>query len=236
MKKFEIIATRENGTNITDYIYAANESAARGDFKEVYRNTKGLKIEEVTDLGGDFPANKAQEREALKQIREIVEMLGPDSYVATAFDGVFGDAESNIEQDATFSMKDRWLTSEKKVTELQEQMKQLSHEKTMAIAEASAIETEYKSRLETEQKTVAAYEQRVGELEEKVMSDDDRYDLYRLVCEKLDELDRLLKEAETAIIENAEHPETEAFKDAVKQQRAYASSKAHYKELQKKVY
>ena len=32
---------------------------------------------------------KAQERKALEQIKKIVESLGADSYIATAFEGVF---------------------------------------------------------------------------------------------------------------------------------------------------
>lgn len=50
---------------------------------------------------------KDQERKALQQIRKIVEGLGEDSYIATAFDGCFDDAENNIEDDAAYSWKDR---------------------------------------------------------------------------------------------------------------------------------
>lgn len=50
---------------------------------------------------------KEQERKALAQIRKIVEGLGADSYVATAFEGCFEIAESNIENDWACSMKQR---------------------------------------------------------------------------------------------------------------------------------
>ncbi len=218
MKKFEIVATRENGTLITEFIYAASEKAALKDFNEVYRHAGKVKIDHIIDLGGGFPATKAQERAAVEEIKAIVDALGTDSYVATALHGCLDDAERNIADDAAYSMHDRWQTAQRRCEELEQKVETL---------EEAII---------SERETTAAYKCHYEELEEKVMSDDDRYDLYRLVCEKLDELDRLLKEAEAAIIENAEHPETEAFKDAVKQQRAYASSKAHYKELQKKVY
>jgi len=42
---------------------------------------------------------KDQEREALQQIKAMVADLGPDSYIATAFRGVFAIAEENIDND-----------------------------------------------------------------------------------------------------------------------------------------
>ena len=53
-------------------------------------------------------ATKDQERKALAQIKKIVEGLGPQSYVATAFEGCFQDAEDNIENDFGCSMKARY--------------------------------------------------------------------------------------------------------------------------------
>lgn len=55
---------------------------------------------------------KAQEKKALEQIRKIVEGLGENSYIGTAFAGVLEDAETNIEWDAAFSMKERWEAAE----------------------------------------------------------------------------------------------------------------------------
>lgn len=54
---------------------------------------------------------KEQERKALAQIRKIVESLGENSYVGTAFEGCFRDAEDNIEDDAAYSMKSRYETA-----------------------------------------------------------------------------------------------------------------------------
>ena len=42
---------------------------------------------------------KDQERETLQQIKALVAGLGPNSYIATAFKGVFDIAEENIEND-----------------------------------------------------------------------------------------------------------------------------------------
>ena len=53
-------------------------------------------------------ATKAQERAALKKIRNIVDGLGEESYIGYAMDGVFEDAEQNIENDFWNSYRDRY--------------------------------------------------------------------------------------------------------------------------------
>ena len=62
-------------------------------------------------------STKQQELEALKKIREIVAELGPDSYIATAFEGCFEVAKSNIENDFADSMKARWQDADRKLNE-----------------------------------------------------------------------------------------------------------------------
>lgn len=51
---------------------------------------------------------KNDERNALTVIRRIVDRLGPDSYIGTAFEGCWEIASSNIENDFADSMKERW--------------------------------------------------------------------------------------------------------------------------------
>lgn len=62
-------------------------------------------------------STKQQELESLKKIREIVVELGPDSYIATAFEGCFEVAKSNIENDFADSMKARWQDADRKLNE-----------------------------------------------------------------------------------------------------------------------
>lgn len=50
-------------------------------------------------------ATKEQERQALQQIRKIVEDLGEDSYIGMAFEGVWEIAEENIAKDLGNSCK-----------------------------------------------------------------------------------------------------------------------------------
>lgn len=56
---------------------------------------------------------KEQELKALAQIRKIVDGLGENSYIATAFEGCFEIAEDNIGNDFGCSMKQRAEKAEK---------------------------------------------------------------------------------------------------------------------------
>lgn len=106
MNTYEITFTRENGSTGKDHITAANEKQARKDFREIYRHSSTT-ITDVIVAAENVPASKQQERDALDQIRAIVDTLGPDSYLATAFAGCFEDAEENIKNDFACSMKQR---------------------------------------------------------------------------------------------------------------------------------
>ena len=68
---------------------------------------------------------KEQERKALEQIKKIVDSLGADSYIATAFDGCFEDARENFENDFALCMKDRYETERKRAKDLQEEVDRL---------------------------------------------------------------------------------------------------------------
>lgn len=50
---------------------------------------------------------KDQEREALRQIQDILSRLEPNSYLNTAFEGCLADAEDNINNDFAMSWKQR---------------------------------------------------------------------------------------------------------------------------------
>lgn len=50
---------------------------------------------------------KDQERQAIEEIRKIVEGLGENSYVGFAMEGVLELAEENIREDTAYSMKRR---------------------------------------------------------------------------------------------------------------------------------
>ena len=73
-------------------------------------------------------ATKAQEREALQKIRRIVEGLGEDSYIGTAFAGCFDIAESNILNDFACSMKSRAESAEAELEKKNRHIKVLQNE------------------------------------------------------------------------------------------------------------
>lgn len=87
---------------------------------------------------------KEQERKALEQIRKIVEGLGEDSYIGTAFDGCFRVAEENIENDWACSMKERAELAERNLVLERNRMMELQKE-------VEARETEVKEANEDAQ-------------------------------------------------------------------------------------
>lgn len=66
-------------------------------------------------------ASKEQERDALNKISGIIESLGQDSYVGTAFDGCLEIAELNIRDDALDSLKHRLEKAEKDLENMRDQ-------------------------------------------------------------------------------------------------------------------
>lgn len=67
-------------------------------------------------------ATKAEELRALEQIKDIVSQLGPDSYVAMAFEGCFEVAEDNIGNDWGCSLLQRAQAAEKHLKETKQQL------------------------------------------------------------------------------------------------------------------
>ena len=119
MNTYKIIFTREDGTQGTDHFTAINERQARKDFGECYRHSTATIIS-IELASTNTPATKQQERDTLEKIRKMVEQLGPDSYLATAFEGCFDLAAENIDNDGACSMADRARSAEKRVAELED--------------------------------------------------------------------------------------------------------------------
>lgn len=66
---------------------------------------------------------KEQERKALEQIKKIVEGLGENSYIGTAFEGCFEIAEDNIKNDFACSMKQAKEMAEKQFVDAKDIIK-----------------------------------------------------------------------------------------------------------------
>lgn len=100
-------------------------------------------------------ATKEQELKALAKIKKIVDDLGEDSYIGTAFEGCFEIAEENIENDFACSMKQRAESAEKtmlksygKVNELKEQLKAAEAKVKAAEAKAEELQAALDKELE----------------------------------------------------------------------------------------
>lgn len=137
MNTYKISFTRENGVHGYDHFTAATESQARKDFAECYRHGIAT-IDSVELTRTDAPATKQQERDTLAKIKKMVAQLGPDSYLAAAFEGCFELAAENIENDWTCSMADRTRLVEMRAEELREKLAE--SEKDYEAAHAAAHE------------------------------------------------------------------------------------------------
>lgn len=105
-----------------------------------------------------YLASKEEERKALDKIKKIVEGLGEDSYVGTAFEGCFEIAEENINNDWACSMKQRYDSALKEGFKVLDECTELKKELTeayenLSIAGDSNLEIQkerdsYKARYE----------------------------------------------------------------------------------------
>lgn len=115
MNSYKITYVAGEGETEQTYITERTEAAARKFFKKA---SGGREIVDVELYDTEASATKEQERETLEKIKAMVAELGPQSYLATAFEGTFEDAETNIENDFAFSMKARYESSEEKLREM----------------------------------------------------------------------------------------------------------------------
>lgn len=165
MNTYKITFSRKNGTTGTDHFTAATEAQARRDFREVYRHSSATIIS-IELASTDAPATKQQERDTLEKIRKMVEQLGPDSYLATAFEGCFDLAAENIDNDWACSMADRARSAEKCVAELEDKLSEAvkDYEAAHAVAEEKDAEiARLKDQLKQIQETARWNGQRCDE-------------------------------------------------------------------------
>lgn len=164
---------------------------------------------------------KEQERKALQQIRKIVEGLGENSYIATAFEGCFEIAKDNIENDFACSMKQRAEAAEKKVATLE------LDNRDLRIAIKKAKEDASKAQTELEAKIV--------KLETSALSQDDLYDIEQMMTNAIYECDATMKQEAETIVMMAEHPTDISFQNAVRVHRAAQKRRQYLDELKSRV-
>lgn len=119
MNNYRITYTDGDGETRIAQIVERSESASHKTFKQLYKKCSIVSTELTSE---NATATKDQEREALATIRKIIEELGPSSYVGTAFEGCFEDAEDNIENDFGCNMKQKLENAEDDVEKLKEKL------------------------------------------------------------------------------------------------------------------
>ena len=152
---------------------------------------------------------KEQERKALAQIRRIVEGLGENSYVATAFEGCFEIAEQNIENNFACSMKQRAEGAEKRAEKLELDCRDLRYAIKKAKEEASKTQTEL--------------EEKIRDLNSRALTADDLTDCRQLAENEAYEAEKEMKAAAFQIVTFAEEPASSNFQEAVRINRAAAN-------------
>ena len=181
------------------------EAAAKKFFLSMNKGIK-LDITSIELYRENAIATKQQERDTLAAIRKMVEELGPQSYLATAFDGCFEDAENNIENDFADSMKTRWLRADAQLN----------------AAKGTIEELEAQKR--SMQETINRLQQENAEAEARRVTETDLVHLIRLAEEDLAEAEQRRDAAAQDIVTYADNPASEEFRQAVAAHRNATSS------------
>lgn len=119
MNIYRITAADGSQAGIQEDITERNEKAAKKAFQ--LRHI-GSKIVEVELVRTNVAASKQQEFEALAAIRQMVDDLGPQSYLSAAFQGCFDLAEENIVNDFLNSFPGQLAGAEREMAEMAEKI------------------------------------------------------------------------------------------------------------------
>ena len=119
---------------------------------------------------------KEQERKALVQIKKIVDGLGKDSYIATAFEGCFEIAEQNINNDFACSMKQNFERASKKALKFEAQAAEYKKQVEELTAQLEK-EQAWMPYEDTNNVSQHDYELLVSQDDTKLLSDDEAKEL-----------------------------------------------------------
>ena len=195
-----------NGEEHYDHITERTEKAAQKRVKGIYKDA------EITDTeltSTDVSATKEQERETLEKIKEMIAELGPQSYLATAFEGCFEDAEQNIEDDAAYSMKARLEIQAQRAIERGYEVDRLK-------ADIAAAQ----SKIDTLQSQFDFASQHIKKLERQQLPEELRCDLWMMVTSEAEASRARMAEAADKMAAGADNPGCVLFKESVARYRA----------------
>lgn len=195
------------------------EAAAKKYFREQAKelDLSRITIDDVELVSDHAMATKRNERETLEIIRQLVADLGEQSYLATAFQGCFEDAEDNIDDDAAYSYKGRYEHVREQLDEAKKKIEELEGKLTQEIAE--------KQQARDEAQAV------IKKLEAKALSEDDLEDIRQLLDDRATEADEKAEKAAAEIVRFAEATGLPEFRQAVTDHRNYIKDAKYYREL-----
>lgn len=199
MNSYKITYVVGEGETEQTYITERTEAAARKFFK------RAIGEQEIVDVelyDTEANATKAQERETLEKIKAMVAELGPQSYLKTAFEGVFEVAEMNIDEDAAYSFPGR-------VSLLEEQLKEMGSKYNAARSDVEVL----RSQLDHAQEQADA-------LKKQQFPVWLHSAVYGLASEELATSKARMEQAAETMAYYAEAPQDIAFAEAVKGYRA----------------
>ena len=204
MNEYRITYSTQQG-NAQRRIVERSETAAR---KALKADVKGAEITDIELVDTNVNATKAQEREALEKIKAMIEELGPQSYLKTAFEGVFQDAEDNIEYDAAFSMKGRCEKAEQDAKYFQGAANMVSDELEAAKRETAALKEQ-----------IEALEAERDDLKKRLLPKWLYEAAWTLASGEADVARARMEGSAETMAYYAEAPQDIAFKDAVEEYR-----------------
>ena len=178
---------------------------------------------------------KQQERETLEKIRKMVAELGPDSYVATAFEGCFEIAEQNIENDFSCSLARRLEKAQEKIDAGEAERKQLRHDLEESIKDYEAAHAAAHEIADEKDAEIAALKAEIEELRKQSFNEEELADIEALAKEKIEEYETGMKEAAVEIVNHAENPESAEFKKAVNAHKIAKTATEYCKKLHRKI-
>ena len=208
MNDYRITYTTEAGDSFDSIITERTEAAARKFFTSMNKGL-GFTVTNIELHHENTCATKQQERDTLAAIRQMVEELGPQSYLATAFEGCFEDAEQNIEDDAAYSMKARLEIQAQRAIERGHEVDRLKADLTAA-----------QSKIETLQSQFDFASQYIKKLERQQLSEELRRDLWVMVTDEAEVSRARMAEAADKMAAGADNPGCVLFKESVARYRA----------------
>lgn len=194
MNSYKITYVAGEGETEQTYITERTEAAARKFFKKA---SEGREIVSVELIDANASATKAQERETLEKIKAMVAELGPQSYLATAFEGCFADAESNIENDFGDSMQRRWKSTTEELSATQEEISRL------------------KAELDEAREQLAAAQKQTAALKRQQLPEQLRRDLWVMVTDEAEASRARMAKAAHMMAVCADNPACVGFKESV---------------------